>query len=607
MSSLRTYLLTCLVFPFPPITTFPHDGIAQLQSLPAARTRRSDVSAERVVRYHFLNSTALQTQLVILDNFALTIPNLKWPVPELFEEEEGFPSSNIAIDNHLLWRGLVPQDTAKPRTFAEAIIICNVFLGYLTGPGTDTQRDILISRGIESIWITLRPIHTVPASTITAYQYTDSTLFPRYGLTIGDTDLIADIIEPSVDVTKCQALNLRTWVVSVVPCNEKHSVVCSANKLTTANYFSFVHDRNTFRSAIIPAINELTSLSHLLGVLHARRLSLLPPGLCEPIDSSHDVRIFPEHSLNIPSVTDSILSWQAFLSQSQAFFTHAQMLLDYLPLMNAKRDINTASVCTLHLDLDSAEASIPPLPPTKTPDLTTAKPDAAAVDNADSVNDTNENDVTTTKPYTTPRTVVTTTKRWWNRFDDDQFRDTLKPKITHPQTPPPACISCPPPPSDFLTFSLVDLLLSIATLTIAGLAFLNRLFPKRSTLSPPTNSEDEGANNSDIFHEDSALLSRPPSPFSTHSATLDRHPSNISVNSIVARPRSRSSMNSVQFNRNLEVAHYLPSPSLSNPIPVIVSQPMMIEMVPLPSSGSASRTDSLLSADRDSSEPEDNL
>jgi hypothetical protein len=66
-------------------------------------------------------------------------------------------------------------------------------------------------------------------------------------------------------------------------------------------------------------------------------------------------------------------------------------------------------------------------------------------------------------------------------------------------------------------------------------------------------------------------------------------------------------MNSVQFNRNLEVAHYLPSPSLSNPIPVIVSQPMMIEMVPLPSSGSASRTDSLLSADRDSSEPEDNL
>jgi hypothetical protein len=66
-------------------------------------------------------------------------------------------------------------------------------------------------------------------------------------------------------------------------------------------------------------------------------------------------------------------------------------------------------------------------------------------------------------------------------------------------------------------------------------------------------------------------------------------------------------MNSVQFNRNLEVAHYLPSPSLGNPIPVIVSQPMMIEMVPLPASGLASSTDSLLSADQDSSEPEDNL
>jgi hypothetical protein len=71
----------------------------QSPSLPAARIRRSDVidSRGRIFCYHFLNLTALITQLVILDNFAVTLPNLKLPVPQLFKEEEGFPNYDVCL------------------------------------------------------------------------------------------------------------------------------------------------------------------------------------------------------------------------------------------------------------------------------------------------------------------------------------------------------------------------------------------------------------------------------------------------------------------------------------------------------------------------------
>jgi hypothetical protein len=112
-------------------------------------------------------------------------------------------------------------------TFSGANTICCVFLDFLTGPATNAQRDIQIGRGIESIWIVLCPVCNILEITSTddtAYQYTDSTLFPRYSLAKGDTDLVADILELAVDISRCQALNLRTHQVSVVPSDEEHSL-----------------------------------------------------------------------------------------------------------------------------------------------------------------------------------------------------------------------------------------------------------------------------------------------------------------------------------------------------------------------------------------------